>query len=737
VILEKNGHRQNGGAGKGRRRAGEGGNRLKWFGSLLDDWFGGLFGGAAGAALPPELKARDPYSNHAWVFAGAQAIATAAMNAPFRVYAEDPREPGPQPRAGRKRAAIARLHARATLLRATSAQAIDDHPVAVLLSNPNPYQHGDDLWALTFLWLVVCGEVFWVLDWGEIGGGPRVGEIPERVWPLGPESLEPVHVGGGKRGELGGWRLRFPPYLPGAERRVETFLDLEEVVQFKLPNPADPTRGKSKISAAAEAVTTDLKLRTHEDRMLSNRAVPEGILEYEGVGVDPDTLRQRWENRHRGPENAGRVGVLIGGIKYHQVGLSPRDMEHLNTRRWDREEILAVLGVPPSLLGVTDVVNYATAMAQLKIFWENTVLPLLKRLETTLEFSPLFGFETDRLFGAFDLTNVEALRVGVSEKIDLARKLAEEPLRAPPRVAYDFAGVDVNRYPGDDVALVGQGLVPTDVALEPPESVEDEPPVEEEDDAPAPATVARRRARRRTWGEYLSLHSPVEARMRRAYRKWVAEAQEEVLRAFDKVTRALDPRVALPPLAALRARLKTYARPVYGAALVETFDFVSGEIGTQTVEVDDPRLTRFFEFRERRLLDTVPANLERRLRSAMDEGQRQGETVPQLRARLAREFSLASSSSKSLSVARTEATGFVNGARDELFRIQGFVKHEWGTAGDEAVRDTHRIYGDAGEVDLGFNFMELVGGGGVLEYPGDPRAPASEVIGCRCFATPT
>jgi hypothetical protein len=71
-----------------------------------------------------------------------------------------------------------------------------------------------------------------------------------------------------------------------------------------------------------------------------------------------------------------------------------------------------------------------------------------------------------------------------------------------------------------------------------------------------------------------------------------------------------------------------------------------------------------------------------------------------------------------------------------MFRAQGFGKHEWVSAGDENVRDSHVTYGAAGPQDIGFNFMTLTGGGGVLRHPGDVEAPVGETVNCRCLAVP-
>jgi hypothetical protein len=89
-------------------------------------------------------------------------------------------------------------------------------------------------------------------------------------------------------------------------------------------------------------------------------------------------------------------------------------------------------------------------------------------------------------------------------------------------------------------------------------------------------------------------------------------------------------------------------------------------------------------------------------------------------------------------LARTETMMALATARDHAIRQQidagkiaeGDVKKKWRTAGDSRVRHTHRVMnGQAVEM----NGMFVSPSGATLRYPGDPEAPVSEIIGCRCF----
>ncbi|MDE3765763.1 phage minor head protein [Sinorhizobium meliloti] len=88
-------------------------------------------------------------------------------------------------------------------------------------------------------------------------------------------------------------------------------------------------------------------------------------------------------------------------------------------------------------------------------------------------------------------------------------------------------------------------------------------------------------------------------------------------------------------------------------------------------------------------------------------------------------------------LARTETMIALSSARDEAMRQQieaGKVRAQdvtkvWRSAGDSRVRHTHRVLnGKAVGMDEVFQSPS----GALLRFPGDPRAPISEISGCRC-----
>ncbi len=91
-------------------------------------------------------------------------------------------------------------------------------------------------------------------------------------------------------------------------------------------------------------------------------------------------------------------------------------------------------------------------------------------------------------------------------------------------------------------------------------------------------------------------------------------------------------------------------------------------------------------------------------------------------------------------IARTESLRSVNQGTDRMYGqaiIDGVLQTDqltriWNTARDERVRGSHRsMHGQRREIEEDF----VSGNGALLRLPGDPGAPASETIKCRCVVS--
>jgi len=178
----------------------------------------------------------------------------------------------------------------------------------------------------------------------------------------------------------------------GEERNVVE-LSLDEVIHIKEPNPKyfnnkSPYRGIGKVQAALKIIEEDEKIKEWNAKFFDNGAQPSGVLEYEGnLPLDQvKRVQNEWKNQYSGVENANTTPFLQGGLKWKQTGFNQNELAFIEQRKLDRDDILAMFGVPKGLL-LSDDVNLANANTAMWAFTRFTIRPRLKRIEGALNAS--------------------------------------------------------------------------------------------------------------------------------------------------------------------------------------------------------------------------------------------------------------------------------------------------------------------------------------------------------------
>jgi len=69
--------------------------------------------------------------------------------------------------------------------------------------------------------------------------------------------------------------------------------------------------------------------------------------------------------------------LLEGGLAWQQMGMSPVDMQIIETKYSSARDVALALGVPPQLIGIPGDNTYANYAEARLAFWEDTVIPLI------------------------------------------------------------------------------------------------------------------------------------------------------------------------------------------------------------------------------------------------------------------------------------------------------------------------------------------------------------------------
>lgn len=283
---------------------------------------------------------------------------------------------------------------------------LDGHHLTILFEKPNPYISRQRIFELMISWLECCGNSYLKKA---IAGGRT-----QELWPISPARLHPVSSNDPEEW-MKGYALdnsKTVNYLP------------EEIIHHMYLDPANPLLGVSPLQIVGKTVDVDNEQRDFNKATSQNRGVVDGVFTFNrkfNSQAEVDDLRERINSRHAKKRT---FGVLGDDAKYIRTALSPAEMDFINSRKANREEIFITMGVPPIYAGVVDgatMNNYKTSEL---IFWFGTMLFLLDDLKDTFNFS-FYDELGDGEEIVYDVSNVPAIREALLAKTKTAKVLFE------------------------------------------------------------------------------------------------------------------------------------------------------------------------------------------------------------------------------------------------------------------------------------------------------------------------
>jgi HK97 family phage portal protein len=337
-----------------------------------------------------------------WLYAGAMALAVASVKPPLKIY-EKYMEGGKEKR------------------REVNGQAINK-----LIEKPNPFLSYRELIQVTVINLVITGDQF-------INLVPNAGGAGRPVSKTNP----PVELMWMKCGSV--------QIFPSVKNYIDHYvysaggrdwsLDPSEVIHIKQVNPLSYWRGMGAMSAAENSSILELYAIAYNKNFLQNDAIPAGIISSPDKMSSSEIAQHRrlWNEMHKGPGRSGRLGYMWGGMKFEDVGTKPKDAQYIEMRKMNREEQLATLGVPPSIVGLLQYANYSNMEVQSRKFWDDSVCPILDLVadKFTLNLAP--HFNPNYIF-AFDYSGIKVLQEDDERKSRIAQAVILNGIKTPNQV---------------------------------------------------------------------------------------------------------------------------------------------------------------------------------------------------------------------------------------------------------------------------------------------------------------
>jgi HK97 family phage portal protein len=257
---------------------------------------------------------------------------------------------------------------------------VTNHSALTVWNKPNNFFTRQQFVETEQQHLDLTGEGWWVLYTDP--RAPSVG--PTEIWPVRPDRIFPVRH---PTQFLLGYIYRSPD-------GQEIPLDTKDVIPMKTINPIDPYRGMGPVQTLLSNIYGYRAAIDYNRNFFANGAEPGGILSFpEELEEDQwNRMKRRWNSNHQGVSNVGKVAILEGGAQWIDRKYTNKDMEYVELINLNRDLIREAFGIHKSILGQSDDVNYANALAAEDSYAVRQVIPRLERFKSALNtyFLPLF-----------------------------------------------------------------------------------------------------------------------------------------------------------------------------------------------------------------------------------------------------------------------------------------------------------------------------------------------------------
>lgn len=269
---------------------------------------------------------------------------------------------------------------------------IEAHPFLQLLDEPNAFMSGSFLKRYCVWWLLLRGNAYLFVSTRR----PGVGE-PEELWPLAANMVRPLPETL-RRGQGIFRNIDLIDYEYNVNGSLE-ILPGENIVHFRSPNPFDWWEGLSPLTAALIGVQMDhAQAVWQRDFFAEDNAIPSAIISVPSTTSPVDFDRQREILRQQMKEGQKRLFTRSGDLTVETITQTLEQMQIIDSRKFNRDEIDRVYGVPEGLIsgGLSGDSRLAAEIA----FARNTVQPLIDYMAEQLSTDLALYYGDDIMFEA-------------------------------------------------------------------------------------------------------------------------------------------------------------------------------------------------------------------------------------------------------------------------------------------------------------------------------------------------
>jgi HK97 family phage portal protein len=332
---------------------------------------------------------------------------------------------------------------------AGSEQLDETDPLVALLTRPNDELDSFRLWLWTSAIYDIYGEAFWL----------KLRDDDGQVAELQPMHPANVIVHRDEDGDL--WYF----YTTGV-RDISQLppIPAADVVPFVAFNPETLIRGLSTLEGLRETLYAEDAARRATASFWKRGARPSVALTHPATLSQPaqDRIRAMWDRNHTGADLMGGTAILEEGLTPHVLQLTAEEMQYIESRKLNREEVCAAYDVPPPVVHILDRATFSNVTEQMRSMYRDTMGSRLGIFEAAVSHHLLPDFDSGgKIRVKFDLD--EVLRGDFETRSTAVRELISSgvmmPAEARPLFNLNPAGEAAERLYAN-AALVPLGSTP-------------------------------------------------------------------------------------------------------------------------------------------------------------------------------------------------------------------------------------------------------------------------------------
>lgn len=229
---------------------------------------------------------------------------------------------------------------------------------------------------------------------------------------------------------------------------------------YDIPDSED-LKGISPIEYAKNSLEFASNTAQHGNQLFKNGATPSGVFEHPKALEDEafKRLKQDLTSKYSGLKNLGKPMLLEDGLKFTQLTIKNSDAEWLASRKFNREEVASIFGVPVAMLNDSENTSYGNLEQKYLEFKDNTIFPLTTNIEERMRQKILTDVQKELLSIKFSYNNL--MRIDAKTRIEYYKGRFDTASISPNEIRrYEnengFDGGDEYYYQSNNLTPVGK-----------------------------------------------------------------------------------------------------------------------------------------------------------------------------------------------------------------------------------------------------------------------------------------